>query len=223
MDADHPSTGVNFARRSTAAAENFPNAALTVDWFHVVQLFTTAVDQVRKAEARQRNFPKAARWAVLKAGDRTLTDDQRHALAELETGGFATAAAYRAKEMLRWIRHATTPQAARWRITRFINHIGLGLDPTALLDPVRKALRTFSANLDRILQRWTSSHSNARLEGLNGIFQAARSRARGYRDTATFVTIIYLLAAPLPDIFKSTWNVEEPLLKIVLQLISVPN
>ena len=184
--------------------ENFPNAALTVDWFHVVQLFTTAVDQVRKAEARQRNFPKAARWAVLKAGDRTLTDDQRHALAELETGGFATAAAYRAKEMLRWIRHAPTPQAARWRITRFINHIGLGLDPTALLDPVRKALRTFSANLDRILQRWTSSHSNARLEGLNGIFQAARSRARGYRDTATFVTIIYLLAAPLPDIFKST-------------------
>ena len=96
-----------------AAAENFPNAALTVDWFHVVQLFTTAVDQVRKAEARQRNFPKAARWAVLKAGDRTLTDDQRHALAELETGGFATAAAYRAKEMLRWIRHAPTPQAAR--------------------------------------------------------------------------------------------------------------
>jgi transposase len=59
-----------------AATENFPNAALTVDWFHVVQLFTTAVDQVRKAEARQRNFPKAARWAVLKAGDRTLTNDQ---------------------------------------------------------------------------------------------------------------------------------------------------
>src|ERR1019366_4222868 len=35
-----------------AVAENFPNAAITVDWFHVVQLFTTAVDQVRKAEAR---------------------------------------------------------------------------------------------------------------------------------------------------------------------------
>ena len=187
-----------------AIGETFEQANVTVDWFHVVQLFTRAVDNVRKAEAKHNTMPKALRWAVLKAGDRTLTDDQRHALAELETGGFATAAAYRAKEMLRWIRHATTPQAARWRITRFINHIGLGLDPTALLDPVRKALRTFSANLDRILQRWTSSHSNARLEGLNGIFQAARSRARGYRDTATFVTIIYLLAAPLPDIFKST-------------------
>jgi len=187
-----------------ALGESFPQAAVTVDWFHVVQLFTTAVDDVRKAEARQRKLPNAARWAVLKAGDRNLTNDQRIALAELETGGFATAAAWLAKEMLRWIRKADSAQAARWRITRFINHIGLGLDPGPLLEPVRKALRTFAAQLKRILQRWTSTHSNARLEGLNGIFQAARARARGYRNIATYITIIYLLAAPLPDIFKST-------------------
>jgi transposase len=187
-----------------ALAENFSNAAVTVDWFHVVQLFTTAVDQVRKAEARQRKLPNAARWAVLKAGDRNLTNDQRIALAELETGGFATAMAYRAKEMLRWIRQALTPQAARWRITRFINHIGLGLDAGPLLDPVRRALRTFATHIERIVQRWASAHSNARLEALNGLFQAARSRARGYRNTATFVTIIYMLGAPLPDLLKST-------------------
>ena len=65
-------------------------------------------------------------------------------------------------------------------------------------------MNTFASHVERIVQRWTSSHSNARLEGLNGIFQAARARARGYRNTATFVTIIYLLAAPLPDILKST-------------------
>lgn len=187
-----------------ALAASFPNAAVTVDWFHVVQIFTTAVDQVRKAEARSRQLPKAIRWAVLRAGDTNLTDDQRIALAELETGGFATATAYRAKEMLRWIRHAATPQAARWRITRFINHIGLGLDPSALLDPVRKALGTVTTHVERIVQRWKSSHSNARLEGLNGIFQAARARARGYRNTDTYIAIIYLLAAPLPDILKST-------------------
>jgi len=187
-----------------ALAQGFPNAAVTVDWFHVVQLFTTAVDQVRKAEARGRKLPKATRWAVLKAGEGNLTDDQRIALAELETGGFATATAYRAKEMLRWIRKADGGQAARWRITRFINHIGLGLDPAPLLDPVRRALRTFATHVERIVQRWASSHSNARLEALNGLFQVARSRARGYRNTATFVTIIYLLGAPLPDILIST-------------------
>jgi transposase len=186
-----------------ALAEGFPNAAVTVDWFHVVQLFTTAVDEVRKAEARSRKLPKAIRWAVLKAGERNLTEDQRIALAELETGGFATAAAWRAKEMLRWIRNADTPQAARWRITRFINHIGTTLDPGALLEPVRKALRTFATHAERIIQRWTSTHSNARIEALNSLFQAARARARGYRNTATFTTIIYLLGTPLPDILKS--------------------
>jgi transposase len=186
-----------------ALAQGFPHAAVTVDWFHVVQLFTTAVDQVRKAEASSRTLPKAIRWAVLKAGDANLTDTQRSALAELENGGFATAAAYRAKEMLRWVRDADGPQAASWRITRFVNHIGLGLAPGPLLEPVRRALRTFTSHRKRILQRWTSAHSSARLEAMNGIFKAARARARGYRNTATFMTIIYLLSAPLPDILNS--------------------
>jgi len=29
------------------------------------------------------------------------------------------------------------------------------------------------------------------------------AQARGYRKTATYVTIIYLLGAPLPDLFNS--------------------
>ncbi|RUM88371.1 MAG: ISL3 family transposase, partial [Thermodesulfatator sp.] len=47
-------------------------------------------------------------------------------------------------------------------------------------------------------------YTNARLEALNGIFQAARRRARGYRNVKTFITMIYLLAAPLPEILNST-------------------
>lgn len=179
-----------------AAIENFPNPALTVDWCHVFQLFTTAIDSVHKAEARQRNSPKAARWAMLKARDRTLTRDQRTSLEELKTASFTTAEAYRAEEMLRWIRKATTTQAARWRITDLINQKYDCLDPSPLLDQVRKALRALSVHLDRIIQRWTSCHSNARLEGSNGIFQAARSRASGNRSAATFITIIYPRAPP---------------------------
>jgi hypothetical protein len=81
-------------------AKDSPHAAVTVDWFHVVQLFTTAVDDLREAEARSRELANALRWGVLKAGVRNLTDHQRTALAKLETGGFATEAAYCAKEML---------------------------------------------------------------------------------------------------------------------------
>ena len=54
--------------------------------------------EARKAEARQRGFLKGPRWAVLKAGDGgRQTEEQQIALAELKTGGFATAEAYRAE------------------------------------------------------------------------------------------------------------------------------
>jgi transposase len=187
-----------------AVDESFPQAKVTVDWFHVVQLFTKAVDEVRKAERKHLQMPKAARWAVLKAADGgQLTIKQQVALRELEEGGFSTATAWRIKEMLRWVRKASSPRAAKWRLTHFCRHalkcIAYDLQNLA---PVLKALTTLEEHIPLILERWASNHSNARLEGLNGIFQAARARARGYRNVATFITIVYLLAAPMDELFK---------------------
>ncbi|CAO0823738.1 hypothetical protein DFAR_3850046 [Desulfarculales bacterium] len=89
--------------------ESFSGANVTVDWLHVVQLFTTAVDDVRTTKAKERDLPKATRWAVLKAADGSkLTEKQQQALTELETSGFATATAWRLKEMLRLTRKATS-------------------------------------------------------------------------------------------------------------------
>ena len=50
-----------------------------------------------------------------------------------------------------------------------------------------------------MLQRWTSTHSNARLAGLNSLLQAARSR----RNTATLITMIHLIAAPIQSLLNS--------------------
>ena len=186
-----------------AIGENFETATVTVDWFHVVQLFTKAVDEVRRAEVKRSKLPKALRWAVLKRADGRLTEAQVTALAELEASDLFTAVAWRIKEKLRWVRQAQSIQAARWRITNFLRHASELLDPDPILDPVRRALATVETQSTRILQRWTSSHSDARLEGLNGLFQAARARARGYRNVTTFATIIYLIAAPLGNLFES--------------------
>ncbi|WP_425486088.1 transposase [Halomonas stenophila] len=38
--------------------------------------------------------------------------------------------------------------------------------------------------------RWVPGQTNARLEGMNGLFQAAQSHARGYRNEANFVPIL---------------------------------
>jgi transposase len=186
----------------SAVGEHFENASITVDWFHVVKLFTTALEEVRRAERKQAHFPKSLRWAILKGEEKAKTDAQQEALLELENSDFATATAYRLKELLRWIRHATTPQAARWRITHFIRHAEEQIGDNPILDPVRTALNTVKEQAERIARRWISGHTNARLEGLNGLFQAARARARGYRNQRTFITMIYLIGAPLGDILK---------------------
>lgn len=184
-----------------AVEEEFAQANVTVDWFHVVQLFTKAVDDVRKLEYQQHTLPKATRWAVLKST--RLTAKQQLALQELEDGDFLTTIAWRIKEKLRWVRQAQTLRAARWRMTHFLQHARAMLTNAPELDAIRQALNTLQAHIHRILQRWTSTYSNARMEGLNSLFQAARARARGYRNTQTFSTMIYLIAAPIRFIFNS--------------------
>jgi len=189
----------------SGVSQELPNAEITVDWFHIVQIFTRALDDVRKQENQVKPLPKHLRWAVLKTGDTdNLTTNQLKAMAELLEQGLDTATAWRIKERLRWIRRAKSLQAAKWRITRFLNYARELIGEGALLEPVRKALTTLANHAERVVRRWTSTYTNARLEGLNGLFQAARSRARGYRNTDTFMTMIYLIASPAGSILKST-------------------
>ncbi|WP_308340206.1 transposase [Thiolapillus sp.] len=184
--------------------ESLPQAEVTVDWFHIVQTFTRALDEVRKREGRVKPLPKHLRWSVLKRGDADhLTTNQLKALAELLDQGLDTATAWRIKERLDWIRLAKTPRAARWRITRFIGYAREIIGDSELLEPVRKALATLENHAERVVRRWTSTYTNARMEGLNSLFQAARARARGYRNNRTFITMIYMIASPAGSILKS--------------------
>ena len=183
---------------------HFPGRRHTVDWFHVVQLFTRAMDEVRRAEARETKLPRASRWATLKNADGPLTERQLQALAELMSMDMQTSKAWRIKEMLRWVRKATSMRGAGWRLSSFM-HVALKLvGDIDLLKPVRKALKTVEKHREGILARWVSGYNNARIEALHGVFQAAKCRARGYRNDDTFISMIYLLAAPIHNLIKST-------------------
>jgi transposase len=87
------SRGYESPQPLAAVGETFDNAAITVDWFHVVHMLTKAVDDVRRTEAKHSKLPKALRWAILKRADGRLTEAQAEALAELDTSGFLTASA----------------------------------------------------------------------------------------------------------------------------------
>ena len=183
---------------------HFPGRRHTVDWFHVVQLFTRAMDEGGRAEARETKLPGASRWATLKNADGPLTERQLQALAELMSMDMQTSKAWRIKEMLRWVRKATSMRGAGWRLSSFM-HVALKLvGDIDLLKPVRKALKTVEQHREAILARWVSGYNNARIEALHGVFQAAKCRARGYRSDDTFICMIYLLAAPIHNLIKST-------------------
>lgn len=187
----------------TAVETTFRKAALTVDWFHVVQILTKTLDEVRRLEAKELKLPRGTRWAVLKGMETWRSEEQVAALKKLEERGLATATAFRVKELLRWVRKADIRQGARWRATRFFEFARELAEGSVLLAPIRKALNMLEDHLPRILRRWDSVLSNARLEGLNGLFQAARSRARGYRNVTTFTTMTYLIGAPITQLLQA--------------------
>ena len=70
------------------AAKELPNAAIKLEWFHIVQIFTGLVDAVRKLEGKEEPLPNDLRWAVLKRNQLGhLTDNQVLALAEIVDQG----------------------------------------------------------------------------------------------------------------------------------------
>lgn len=188
----------------SGSEDNFKNAVVVVDWFHVVQLFNKAVDEVRRRESSHVRMPRGTRWAVLKRADGDLSQAQKEILSELERFAEYTCKAWRIKEKLRWINQAEWSKGAKWRLTHFLKWAYSILDDNPILKPILKALQTLERHKDRILNRWGNDYTNARLESLNGVFQSARRRARGYRNVQTFITMIYLLAAPLGAIINST-------------------
>ncbi|MGM0914484.1 MAG: transposase [Pseudomonadota bacterium] len=75
--------------------------------------------------------------------------------------------------------------------------MGEAVTGQALLEPMSKTLTTLERHAEQLVRRWMSGLINARLEGMNGLFQAARSRSRGYRNEANFIAMIYLIVSPV--------------------------
>ena len=119
---------------------------------------------------------------------------------ELERRGLCTATAYRVLELLRCVRQTDTMVEARWHFEVFCKYARQIAGDNPLLRPIVKAVGTVEKHLNGIVRRWKSLFGNARLESMNGLFQLARSRVRGFRNPATFCLMIYLIGSPIADV-----------------------
>lgn len=172
------------------AAENFPNAAITFDKFHVIQGANEAVDEVRRNERKSCVELKATRYIWLK-NEENLTQAQKETLTRLKDCELDTAKAYRMRLCLQEIYRY--PASIAPMVLK--DWIGWGL--RCRLMPMVEVAKMLQRHYDGIVQWFTSKLNNGLLEGINSLFQAAKRKARGYRSDKNMVAMIYLLAGKL--------------------------
>ncbi|MDR0532762.1 MAG: ISL3 family transposase [Verrucomicrobiales bacterium] len=183
------------------AADCFGRAEVVFDKFHVIGHAGIAVDTVRRLEAgldkRRQSLLKETRWLWLK-NPNNLTDNQQRRLNRIDQHSLWTAKAYQMRLALQAI-YQLPRLRARQRLLAWCRWVSRAAAkaPSQLLLPMLRVARMVESHLSGILAHWSSSVTNAFLEGLNSLFSATKRKARGYRSTRYFIAMLYFTAAKL--------------------------
>ena len=172
---------------------NLPNATITFDKFHVIAHASRALDLTRRVEQKRDPDLKGLRWALLK--DRSRLSDARRAdvdalLTNLTTK--RTARAWQYREDLREILNRKQPNVVRDMLRQWCTNV-----MRSKVEPMKVVARMIRNHLEGIVAWARTRMTNGFLEALNGLFQAAKRKARGYRRLSTIRTVIFLMAGKL--------------------------
>jgi transposase len=174
-------------------ATHLPNATVTFDKFHVIAHASHALDLTRRAEQKRDPELKGLRWTLLK--DRRRLSDERRAdldalIANLTTK--RTARAWQYREDLREILNRKQINVVRDMLRQWCTNV-----MRSKVEPMKAVAKLIRNHLEGIVAWARSRMTNGFLEALNGLFQAAKRKARGYRRLSTIRTIIFLIAGKL--------------------------
>ncbi len=175
--------------------ENFPEASITFDKFHVMKMVNEALDKVRRQEQASQPALKYSRYVWLK-NQENLTKKQRNQYAKLKDMDLATGRAYRMKLSLQnmftrssIISEMYFDEWYNWAIR-------------SQLEPMIKLAQSFKKHKNGILKWFKTKMTNGLLEGINSLVQAAKRKARGYRTPENFIAMIYATVNKL-DLIES--------------------
>ena len=171
--------------------ENLTEAAITFDKFHAVKLVNDAVDQVRRAERRERPELKHSRFLWLKNEGR-LTVAQYATLDALTRLNLKTARAYRIRLAFQEI---FDQPSYEWAALILDSWYSWAI--RSRLEPIKKVARTVKRYRDGILRWFDSKIANGLIEGINSLVQAAKAKARGYRSLRNLIAITYLIVGKI--------------------------
>lgn len=174
--------------------DNFPNAAITFDKFHIMKILNTAVDEVRKKETKEQEMLRGTKYLWLKNRD-NLTVNQKHVLAGIEAlrrYNIRTVRAFHIRENFQLIYREPTQEGFETLLKKWYfwaTH--------SRIAPIIDAAKTIKKHWSGVIRWFTSKIDNGILEGLNSLIQAAKAKARGYRTFQNFKMIIYLITGKL--------------------------
>lgn len=173
--------------------DHLPNAQITFDKFHVIAHASTAIDQMRRREQKLDPGLKGLRWVLLKDHSK-LSNAQREELdallARMTTN--RTARAWQYREQLRELLTRKQPNVVRRLLTRWCNNV-----MRSKVEPMKEVAAMVRKHFEGILAWVDSRQTNGFLEAINGLFQAAKRKARGYVRFRTIRTVIFLIAGKL--------------------------
>lgn len=175
------------------AQEQFPNAQITFDKFHVIAHASEAVTETRRLEQQVDPTLKGLRWVLLK--DRAkLSHGQRAELDALLTHMTTkrTARAWQYRQQLREILTRKQPNVARALLKQWCTNVR-----RSKVEPMKEVASMILNHFDGVIAWVTSRQTNGFLEAINGLFQAAKRKARGYVRFRTIRTVIFLIAGKL--------------------------
>ena len=182
--------------------ENFGNAVVVFDKFHVVSQVVHAVEEVRRKETRQdalaREQLERTSWLWRKNPEAWTAGEQERWI-QLKDKPLVTGLAYAMRLELQKAYGAGTVAQARSRFQSWCRWVRAEADalPSGLLAPMRKAADMVERHLDGILGHWKQGLTPAFLEGLNSLFSATKRKARGYRSSEYQIAMLYFVAGKL--------------------------
>jgi transposase len=173
--------------------EHLPNARITFDKFHVVWHASTAVDKMRRIEQRSEKSLKGLRWSLLKDRSRlspVAAADLDELISRMTT--VRTARAWSYKEQLREILERKQINVVRAMLQHWCACV-----MRSKVEPMKEVAALVRKHLEGIVAWAQTRQTNGFLEALNGLFQAAKRRARGFTRLSTIRTVIFLIAGKM--------------------------
>lgn len=181
--------------------QHAPRAIICIDNYHVVQLATKALDEVRRehwndlrrtGEIDAAKQFKDSRWSLLK-NPADLTETQADTLAALHAAGGKVPRAWAMKEMVRAIfAPGLTVEAVDELIDRLLARLS-----RSRLKPFVRLGRTIRKHRQGILAARRLKLSNARAEAQNTKVKLIVRRAYGFHSANAALALVHLTCGPV--------------------------